>query len=86
MTYCLLERCRDAFRLRIICRCLKISPGGYYDGSARPWGARAQANEALLKHIRQLHDDTDRVAGAPHIWGDLQYAGIACGNARIARR
>ena len=85
MKYRMVERCRDAFPLRMMCRCLKVSPSGYYDWRDRPLSARAQANEALLARIKELHAESDGVAGAPRIWEDLQYAGVSCSKNRIAR-
>ena len=85
MKYRMIERCRDAFPLRMMCRCLGVSPSGYYGWRDRPPSARAQANATLLEHIRELHEDSDGVAGAPRIWEDLQYAGVACGKNRVAR-
>ena len=26
----MIERCREAFPVRLMCRCLKVSPSGYY--------------------------------------------------------
>ena len=85
MKYRMLERCRDAFPLRMMCRCLKVSPSGYYDWRDRPLSARAQANEVLLGRIKELHAESDGVTGAPRIWEDPQYAGVTCGKNRIAR-
>lgn len=85
MKYRMLERCHDAFPLRMMCRCLKVSPSGYYEWRDRPLSARAQANEVLLRQTKELHENSDGVAGAPRIWEDLQYAGVTCGKNRIAR-
>ena len=85
MKYRMIERCREAFPLRMMCRCLKVSPSGYYGWCRRPPSARAQANEALLHRIKTLHEESDGVAGAPRIWEDLQYAGVSCSKNRIAR-
>ena len=30
MRYRMIERCREAFPVRLMCRCLKVSPSGYY--------------------------------------------------------
>jgi len=59
----MVERCRDAFPIRIICHSLKVSPGGYYDWRDRPLNARAQDNERLLCRIRRLYVDSDDVLG-----------------------
>ena len=85
MKYCMIDRCRDAFPVRMMCRHLKVSPSGYYDWRERPPSARAKANEGLLVHIRRLHTDSDGVLGAPRIWEDLQYEGIAASLNRVAR-
>lgn len=85
MKYRMVERCRDAFPLRMMCRCLGVSSSGYYGWRDRPLSERAQANEALLSNIKELHAESDGAAGAPRIWEDLQYAGVACGKNRIAR-
>jgi putative transposase len=85
MKYRMIERCREAFPVRLMCRCLKVSPGGYYDWHGRAPSPRAQANEKLLTHIRKIHRASDGVMGAPRIWEELQYAGIPCGQNRVAR-
>jgi len=85
MRYRMIERCRDAFSLRMMCRCLKVSPSGHYGWRIRPASVRTQANAALLGRIRAPHEDSDGVAGAPRIWGDLQYAGVRCSKNRVAR-
>ena len=85
MKYRMIERCREAFPIRLMCRCLEVSPGGYYDWHDRAPSPRAQANEELLTHIRRIHRASDGVMGAPRIWEELQYAGIPCGKNRVAR-
>lgn len=81
----MIERCREAFPVRLMCRCLKVSPSGYYDWRDREPSVRAKANQQLTSHIRRLHLESDGVLGAPRIWEDLQYARIACGKNRVAR-
>ena len=68
-----------------MCRCLRVSPSGYYGWATRPPSARAQENARLLARIRQLHADQDGVVGSPRIWEDLRYAGERCGRHRVAR-
>jgi len=81
----MIERCREAFPVRLMCRCLKVSPSGYYGWREREPSARAQANERLLKRIETLHAQSDGVMGSPRIWKELRYAGERCGKNRIAR-
>ena len=81
----MIERCRDAFPIRMMCRSLKVSASGYYDWRSRPLSARAQVNQRLLARIRTLHEDSDGVLGSPRIWDDLRHEGEACSLNRVAR-
>lgn len=85
MRFRMIERCRDAFPVRMMCRCLRVSPSGYYDWRDRPLSARAVENERLLVRIRSLHTESDGVLGAPRIWDDLRHEGEDCGLNRVAR-
>ncbi len=81
----MIDRCRDAFPVRMMCRCLNVSPSGYYDWRSRPASNRTQENHRLLGLIKELHAESDGVKGAPRIWEDLQYDGERCSLNRIAR-
>ena len=85
MKYRMLERCREAFPIRLMCRCLKVSPSGYYGWRDRPLSARARDNQRLLARIEALHAGADGVLGASRIGEDLRYAGETCGLNRVAR-
>ena len=85
MKYRMIQRCRDMFSIRMMCRCLRVSPSGYYGWVTRPPSGRAQENARLLTRIRQLHADQDGVVGSPRIWEDLRDAGERCGRHRVAR-
>jgi putative transposase len=81
----MIDRCRDTYSIRMMCRHLQVSPSGYYEWRDREPSRRDLANEALLKHIRKLHLDSDCVMGAPRIHDELHYQGIPCGKNRVAR-
>ena len=81
----MIERCRDAFQIRMMCRSLKVSPSGYYDWRGRPPSARAQENERQAGRIRAIHEQNDGVMGSPRIWEELRYEGECCGRNRVAR-
>jgi len=81
----MIEGCRGSFPIRMMCRCLKVSPSGYYDWRERPLSARAQDNDRLLERIRSLHEGSDGVMGSPSIWEDLCYEGETASLNRVAR-
>jgi len=85
MRYRMIERCRDAFPVRLMCRCLKVSPSGYYGWRDRPLSDRAKDNQRLLGRIATLHAESDSVMGSPRIWEELRYVGETCSENRVAR-
>jgi len=83
--YSMIERCRDAFPVRLMCRCLHVSPSGYYSWRDRPASLRKQSNDHLLTRIRRLHAQSDGVFGSPRMWEELRYLGEPCSLNRVAR-
>jgi len=80
-----IERCRDAFPIRLMCRCLKVSASGYYDWSKRLPSARECDNQRLLGRIRELHEDSRGTLGAGRMHEDLVDAGESASLNRVAR-
>lgn len=68
-----------------MCRCLHVSPSGYYDWEKRSPSPRQLDNERLLKRIREIHEDSRGIIGAPRMHEDLRDAGETAGKNRIAR-
>ena len=85
MQYRMIQRCREAFSIRMMCRCVRVSSSGYYGWATRPPSTRAQEHARLLVRIHQLPADQDGVVGSRRIWEDLRYAGARCGRHRVAR-
>ena len=85
MRYRMIERCRDAFPVRLMCRCLKVSPSGYYGWRERPLSAREKENQRLMDRIQKMHAESDGVMGSPRIWEELRYQGEHCSLNRVAR-
>jgi putative transposase len=83
--YRMIERCREAFPVRLMCRCLRVSASGYYGWRDRPASQRRQSNERLLARIRSLHAESDGVFGSPRMWEELRYLGESCSRNRVAR-
>ena len=85
MKYRVIDRCREAYPIRLMCRCLKVSPSGYYGWRGRPMSARTRENQRLLERIRVLHAESDGILGAGRIWEDLCDEGETASLNRVAR-
>jgi putative transposase len=81
----MIERCREAFPIRMMCRALKVSASGYYDWRDRPLSPRAKANQRLLDRIRSLHEASDGVLGRRRLCDDLMDEGERCSPNRVGR-
>lgn len=73
------------YPVRLMCRCLKVSPSGYYAWRKRPESARSRTNRRLLSRIREIHAESDGVYGCPRIHDELRYEGETCSKKRVAR-
>ena len=68
-----------------MCRCLEVSPGGFYAWLARPVSKRAAENQRLRRRMRDLHKDHHGVLGAPRMHEELFYEGESLSLNRVAR-
>ena len=68
-----------------MCRCLNVSPSGYYAFEKRLPSNRSIDNERLLKRIREIHEDSRGAIGAPRMHEDLTDTGETASKNRIAR-
>ena len=85
MKYATMERCRYAYPIRLMSRCLKVSASGYYAWRERSLGRRARDNQRLMKRIVDLHTASDGVLGSPRMWEELRYEGETCSRNRVVR-
>lgn len=85
MRYRFIDEHRDRFRVRLMCRVLGVSRGGFYDWCQRPESARSAANRRLLERIRAVHEASRENAGAVNAWRRLVAQGESCGRHRVAR-
>lgn len=69
----------------MMCRCLKVSPSGYYAWVTRTPSARARDNSRLLTRIREIHADGGGILGAPRMHEDLAHEGETASLNRVAR-
>lgn len=68
-----------------MCRCLKVSPSGYYDWVKRPLCKTKRDNQRVLTKIKDLHEDSRGILGAPRIREDLLEDGELVSLNRVAR-
>ena len=73
------------FRVKRMCHALAVQRSGYYAWRRRTPSTRAQANEVLLKLIREEHETSRKTYGSPRIQKVLERKGVLCGKNRVAR-
>lgn len=85
MKYEFMQEHRDRFRLKSMCKVLKVSRSGYYVWRKRMPSKRVIANNKLLGSILDIYKKRRKVYGSPRITDELNECGIRCGKNRIAR-
>lgn len=85
MKYQSIQRCRGAYPVHLMCRCMKVSRSGFYTWASRPPSPRTLENRRLLARIREHHTASDGVMGAPRIREELIVEGETASLNRIAR-
>ncbi len=85
MKYNFIEEHRHRFRLKSMCKVLKVSRSGYYAWRSRIPSNRQRVNEDLLDHIREVHTKSRDLYGSPRITAELKDEGVECGKNRVAR-
>jgi|GEM_PF-759390 len=85
LKYQAIQRCRDRYPIRMMCRLIKVSSSGYYGWAARPPSVRHLDNERLLKRIREIHEDSQGTIGAPRMHEDLSEEGETASKNGVAR-
>lgn len=85
MRYGCIYRRRYRDSVRMMCRLLKVSRGGYYAWRHREACAREIGDRKLLRLIRQVHLESRGVYGARKIHRELLSQGERCGRHKVAR-
>lgn len=76
---------RQSYPVQRLCAVLGVSSSGYYEWVRREPSQRQQANEALGRRIRAIHEKSRQTYGYPRIHAELREAGEVVGKHRIAR-
>jgi putative transposase len=85
MRYDFVERHRGRWPVRLMCRVLHVSAGGYYDWRGRPQCERTRRREALVVAIRAVHEEVKARYGSPRIHAELVARGRPCCVRTVAR-
>jgi transposase InsO family protein len=80
-----MEDQRGVFRLKKMCKVLKVSRSGYYAWRRQMPSKRQKANEWLLERVREVYRKGRKIYGSPRIKDALSDQGIVCGKNRVAR-
>ena len=85
MRYDFVEAHRGRWPVRLMCRVLRVSPGGYYDWRGRPQSDTAQRREALVASIKAIHGKVKARYGSPRVHAELVARGEPCCVNTVAR-
>jgi hypothetical protein len=67
MTFAFIEQHACTWPVRLMCRVLGVSPGGFDSWRSRPESARSASNRQLLDDVRRIHATHHRRYGAPRV-------------------
>lgn len=81
----MIAHCRSEYPVGMMGRCLQVSTSGFYAWVCRTLGPRARDNARLLDRMREIHEDSLGVIGAPRMHEDLTDEGESASLNRVAR-
>jgi transposase InsO family protein len=76
--YRFLQEHRTPWPVRLLCRVLQVSGGGYYTWRDRPASAGQQRREALAGEIQAIHQEVNERYGSPRLHAELVARGQRC--------
>ena len=82
------RRHRRVWPISVQCLVLEVSVAGYHEHFVRRASAlqrRHLSDDALLVHIKAIHDETHGGYGWPRTWKELLARGIRVGNQRVQK-
>lgn len=85
MKYAFIEKNKQFYGVGPQCRILNISRSSYYAWQKRKKTDKKDHNQALIEHIRRIHQLSRQTYGSPRVYEDLRAQGILCNHKRVAR-
>jgi len=83
--YQFIEEHRHEYPVTVMCQVLEVARNGYYKWRKQPLSARKVADLVLLRHIRDIFEQSKETYGSYRIHAELAEQGIRCGRKRVAR-
>ncbi len=68
-----------------MCKRFEVTRGGFYAWLGRQPSARALADEVLVGKVREVHQRSRSIYGAPRVMHSLRQDGLSIGQRRVAR-
>jgi putative transposase len=69
---------RGTWPIRLMCRVLGVSAGGYYDWRDRPPSPTADRRDALTVEVKAVHAEAKARYGSPRVHAELAARGVRC--------
>ena len=85
MRYACIDRRRDHYPIRLMCRLLGVAASGYYAWRRRPESTRVQRNRELLEKVKSIHKASKGVYGSPRAHAELVVEGVEVGRHKVAQ-
>ena len=85
MRYVFIRVEKANYPVRMLCRVLLVSRGGYYSWEKRPESCHAREDEALVLKLKVLYKVNRETYGSPRLYRELKDQGFKVGRNRIAR-
>jgi putative transposase len=76
---------RQKYRLKILCRALRVSRSGFYDWCSRPESRREKEELELTREIENIHLGSRKTYGSPRVHAQLQGMGYPVSRKRVER-
>lgn len=76
---------RDRWPVKVMCRVLKVSRGGYYGWTRRGPSRRSRRNDELIAKIRKVHQENRELYGSPRVHRALLIDGEVVSRNTVAR-
>ncbi len=73
------------FPIRLMCRCLEVSPAGFYAWQGRPESAHRKEDRTLAHAVAVAHHESRQTYGTPRIQATLRACDVTVSRRRIGR-